>query len=258
LQLASRIPPVHQRQARTINDALHQPTYRIHMKLSQKAVRLFSKRGYRSTLHALHRWSHPISLSRVKAQIDLAGLNRIRSRHGVEGEATRYPKYLDVDRFLRMNIRRAQDLRLNITPPLRVLDLGSGAGYFLHVCRYLGHTGMGLDMAEPPMFGEMFELLGLQRVVWRIEAFTPLPAIEGRFDLITAFSICFNGHKSDRVWGVPEWKFLLDNLRNDLLAPGGKIYFDLNPEADGSSITPALRTFFEQQGGSIDRSKVRI
>lgn len=209
-------------------------------------------------MHALHRWSHPISLSRVKAQIDLDELDRIRSRHGVSGELTHYPKYLDLDRFLRMNIRRAQDLRLNIAPPLRVFDLGSGAGYFLHVCRYLGHTGMGLDMAEPPMYDETFKLLGLQRVIWRIEAFTPLPSLDKRFDLITAFSICFNGHKSDRVWGVPEWEFLLNDLRQNFLAPGGRIYFDLNPEADGSSVTPALASFFRQQGGSIDRSKVSI
>ncbi len=227
------------------------------MQLSQKIGRLFSVRGWRSAAHALHRWTHPISLARLKAEVDLDGLAGIRSRHGVSGEKTRYPKYLDVDGFLRMNIRRAQDLRLNLGPPLRVLDLGSGGGYFLFVCRSLGHSGVGLDVGEPAMYGEMFELFELTRVLWRIEAFQPLPVLGERFDLITAFSICFNGHKSERIWGVREWEFLFDDLQQNFLKPGGRIYFDLNPEADGSSVTPALHDFFLRRGASIDRSKIR-
>ena len=226
------------------------------MTFSEKIRRLFNARGWRSVRHALHRALHPISLAEIKSGINLEGLNAIRERHGVPGEKTRYPKYLDVEKFLRMNIRRAQDLRLNVSRPRRVLDLGSGGGWFLLVCRHLGHSGIGIDLGEPAMFGEMFELFGLKRVVSRIDAFVPLPALGERFDLVTAFSICFNGHKSDHVWGVPEWKFLLDDLRTNFLAPGGTIYFDLNPEKAGPAIGPALREFFLGYGATVDRSKV--
>jgi SAM-dependent methyltransferase len=228
------------------------------VQLSQKIVRPFTPRGRQSFLHAIHRWFHPISLKRVKAGMNLAGLDKVRERHGVPGERTLYPKYLDVDRFLKMNIRRAQDLRLNLGAPLRVLDLGSGGGYFLTVCRFLGHGGIGIDLDEPAMYGEMFEAFGLKRVIWRIEAFQPLPSLGERFDLITAFSIAFNGHKREGRWGMPEWEFLLNDLRRNLLKPGGRIYLDLNPEHDGSFMTPTLHGYFLDQGASIDRSKVLL
>jgi len=57
---------------------------------------------------------------------------------------------------------------------------------------------------------------------------------------------------------VPEWEFLLNDLQKNFLEPGGRIYFDLNPEADGSSVTPPLKAFFLQRGAMIDRSKVSI
>ena len=226
------------------------------MTLGQKLGKLFNTAAWRSAGRALYRWSHPVSLSDLKRGIDFDRLNEIRERHGVPGDKTNYPKYLDLDRFLRMNIRRAQDLQLTGSRPRRILDLGSGAGWFLFVARYLGHSGIGVDLENPAMFGEMFELFGLKRVVSRIEAFTPLPKLDQRFDLITAFSVCFNGHKSAELWDVPQWEFFLNDIQTNLLADGGSIYLDLNPEADGSFVTPSLREFFLRRGAKIEHSKV--
>jgi hypothetical protein len=75
----------------------------------------------------------------------------------------------------------------------------------------------------------------------------------GRFDLISAFSIAFNGHKTAQVWGPGEWEFLLNDLRERFLLPGGRIYLDLNPEPDGSFMTPELRAFFLARGAQLDR-----
>jgi hypothetical protein len=55
-------------------------------------------------------------------------------------------KYLAVDHFLRVAIRRAVRLGLHQTTPMRVLDLGSGAGIFAHVCRAWGHDAVGSDL----------------------------------------------------------------------------------------------------------------
>ena len=45
------------------------------------------------------------------------------------------------------------------------------------------------------MFREITRLLGVRRVVQQIEAFRPLPSFGQKFDVITAFMICFNNHK---------------------------------------------------------------
>ena len=65
-------------------------------------------------------------------------------------------------------------------------------------------------MDRVSMFREITRLLGVRRVVQQIEAFRPLPSFGQKFDVITAFMICFNNHKMPGLWGVPEWEFFLD------------------------------------------------
>lgn len=227
------------------------------MQLAHKINKLFSGQAMKSAGEAFHRALHPITVDQVIKGIDSGGLERIKAKYAVPGEQTHWPKYVDAKRWLSLNIRRAQDLRLNIRrSPLRILDLGSGGGYFLIVARYLGHSGIGLDIDDPPMYEDMFEVFGLKRVVWRIEAFEPLPELNERFDLVTAFSICFNGHKTEGLWTSKEWEFLLKDLKRRFLRPRGEIFLGMNPEPGNIYYTPELKAFFLQRGAQIDRAKV--
>ncbi len=228
------------------------------MRLIDKIAKLGDPDAYRSTWRGVQRALHPLPVSRFLGRIDQPALSALAARHKdalLPGQ--NWTKYFEAERWLKLNVRRAQDIGLDREKrPLRVLDLGSGAGYFLFVCRELGHPGIGLDVPEPAFYGDIFRLLGLERIEARIEARTPLPGAllaGGRFDLITAFSIAFNGHKSDQLWGPAEWDFLLNDLRDRFLAPDGRIYFDLNPEHDGTFMTPELREFFRGRGAQIDR-----
>jgi hypothetical protein len=63
--------------------------------------------------------------------------------------------------------------------------------------------------------------------------------------------ICFNNHKHADLWGVPEWNFFLDDLTKHL-APGGRVWLELNREYDGTCYTPELKQLFEQRGAQID------
>ena len=94
-------------------------------------------------------------------------------------DAPRINRFSDVDHWLKINIERAQDLWLDRSPPLRILDLGCGPGYFLYVCKQLGHEGVGVDIDEQPLFRETTALLGVRRVIFRIEPQTPLPDLGG-------------------------------------------------------------------------------
>jgi len=85
-----------------------------------------------------------------------------------------------------------------------------------------------------------------------------LPDLGERFDLVTAFSICFNGHKRANLWTSKEWAFFLNDLEKRFLRAGGEIFLGMNPEEDGSFYTPALKQFFIERGAQIDRSKVRF
>ncbi|MDQ6654424.1 MAG: class I SAM-dependent methyltransferase [Verrucomicrobiota bacterium] len=232
--------------------------------MSEKITRIASARGRRSVKQAILRLLFPMTVRSVMRQIDQTKLAAIAERYRVPGEKRHWPKYVDVERWLRLNLRRAHDLGLTRTPrgrSLNILDLGSGGGFFLLVCKLRGHRGIGLDLARPPLYGELFNLFGLRRVISAIEAFKPLPesaAAHGPFDLVTAFSVCFNGQHTPELWGSREWDFLLDDLQQRFLLPGGRVYLDLNPEKDGSFFTPELRAYFLARGAEIDRSKVSL
>ena len=207
------------------------------------------------TLRVLRPTRFQLETQRVIETIDPAGFGQIRQRYVVADPGADWPKYLDLDRWIGVNIRRIRQLELDVARPKRVLDLGCGAGYFLHIAQLLGHSGVGLDMDRLPMFREITRLLGVHRVVQQIQAFHPLPNFGQKFDVITAFMICFNNHKMPGLWGVPEWEFFLDDLAKHL-TPRGRVWLELNQEYDGTFYTPALKRFFEKRGAKVDEQKV--
>ena len=207
------------------------------------------------TLRVLRPTRFQLETQRVIETIDPAGFEQIRQRYAVADPGADWPKYLDLDRWIGVNIRRIRQLELDVARPKRILDLGCGAGYFLHIAQLLGHSGVGLDMDRLAMFREITRLLGVRRVVEQIQAFRPLPNFGQQFDVITAFMICFNNHKMPGLWGVPEWEFFLDDLAKHL-TPRGRVWLELNQEYDGTFYTPALKEIFEKRGAKIDEQKV--
>jgi SAM-dependent methyltransferase len=207
------------------------------------------------TLRLLRTNRFPLETQRVIETIDPAGFEQIRRRYAVADPGADWPKYLDLDRWIGVNIRRIRQLELDLTGPKQILDLGCGAGYFLYIAQLLGHSGVGLDMDRLPMFREVTRLLGVHRVVQRIRPFYPLPNFGKKFDVITAFMICFNNHKMPGLWGVPEWEFFLNDLAK-YLKPRGRIWLELNQEYDGTFYTPELKEFFLKRGASIEEQKV--
>jgi SAM-dependent methyltransferase len=207
------------------------------------------------TLRLLRSSRFPLNKKRVIETIDPVAFEQIRKRYAVANPGADWPKYLDLDRWIGINIRRIRQVELDLVRPKRILDLGCGAGYFLYIAQLLGHSGLGLDMDRLSMFREVTRLLGVRRVVKRIEAFRPLPDFGQKFDFITAFMICFNNHKMPDLWKVPEWEFFLDDLAKHL-TPRGRVWLELNQEYDGSFYTPELKEFFQKRGARINEQKV--
>jgi SAM-dependent methyltransferase len=153
-------------------------------------------------------------------------------------------------------VERAQDLWLDRAPPLRVLDLGCGAGYFLYVCKFFGHNVLGLDTDNEPLFRATLALLDVPRTVARIEPDVPLPDLGTKFDLVAAHRICFQRIGGKNEWTPQHWEFFINDIRTRFLEPSGRLLLDFNPRPDGSSFfTPELRACFLSQGARLFRSK---
>ena len=211
-----------------------------------------AKRHWRRSLRPA---PFPLEIARIIETIDPEKFEGIRRRYGVEDPGEDWPKYLDLDRWIDINIRRVRRLDLDLSPPQRILDLGAGTGYFVYIAKLLGHDVVALDIDDVPMFGDITRLLGVPRVIWQIQPFTPLPDLGKKFDLITAFQICFNSHKQSNLWGISEWKFFLNDLSSHL-RPDGRVWLELNREYHGDCYTPELKEFFEQRGAKIDNHRV--
>ncbi len=159
---------------------------------------------------------------------------------------------------MRTNVKRVRDLRLKKAPPsLRILDIGCGSGYFLHIAKCLGHEVLGMDLDKEPIFRETIALLGLKRIIHRIEPFQALPDTGAPFDLITAHMTRFNWHNDGTPWGTKEWEFFLKDLASRL-TPSGRLQFDLNALPDGRHMEPELRQFFLSKGAHIDRRRIHL
>jgi SAM-dependent methyltransferase len=229
------------------------------VRFRHKIKKLFSGQGLASARNHARRFFHrarfPLDADRIVQSIDGEQFEQIRRRYAVDDPGGDWPKYLDLHRWIEINIRRIRELDIDLSPPQRILDLGCGTGYFLYICRLLGHDVLGLDLDNLPMFAEITKLLGVRRVISCIQRFEPLPKLGQRFDLITAFLICFNNHKHADLWGVPEWDFFLDDLAKHL-APRGRVWLELNREYDGTFYTTELREFFQKRGAKIDEHKI--
>jgi SAM-dependent methyltransferase len=224
------------------------------VKFSRKLTKLALPLTYRRTWRRVQRWLHPIRLQPLLAQIDHERLRAIQAQYA--SSSGHYAKYLEVEPQLKLNIQRVQDLKLHLSPPQEVLDIGSGGGFFLFIAKQFGHGCLGLDTDEFPVFGELTQLFGVPRKIWTIRAFEPLPDLGRKFDRITAFSTAFQGrHMHSWQWGPEEWRFFLDDL-NRHLKPGGRIFFALNPAYAARYYTPEILDFFLSRGATVERENV--
>src|SRR6184192_1090202 len=153
------------------------------MKLYRKIRKLAHPLTYRRAWRRAQRSIFRLPLGPLRTTIDPERLREIQQRYA--NVPAGYAKYTNVDPWLRLNRERVQDLKLHRSAPKHVLDLGCGGGFFLFILKTLGHSVLGLDTARVPLYPELLDLFGVDRVVWRIKALEPLPDLDQKFDWIT-------------------------------------------------------------------------
>jgi SAM-dependent methyltransferase len=231
------------------------------LNLTQKIAKLGQPLTYRRSWRRMRRRLFPIPAEALLERIDQPRLRALQEKHGLwlPTASTGWPdyaKYLDVPKYLPLNIRRVQDLNLQSTPPLDILDIGCGAGYFLFVAQAQGHKGLGLDVAGIPVFDTMVDLFGVRRIIYTIKAFEPLPDLGSKFDLITGFSTSFHGKREHSwCWGAKEWDFFITDLKRHLKREA-RIFFGLNPIDGDTYYTREILDVFARHGAEVERENV--
>lgn len=180
----------------------------------------------------------------------------VQNEFGVDDPGVGAEKYLDVNVFLLEAYRRAFLLRLDLKPPKRILDLGTGAGYFPWVCNRLGHDVEAIDLDNNSMYNALVEALEVRRYAHEIKSEGELP-VNKTYELITAFMICFNGHHTNQLWGVCDWQSFLRTLAT-YCSQDSEIFLSFNIESSVEPISPRLDEYLRSNSSKASGLEYQI
>jgi SAM-dependent methyltransferase len=222
---------------------------------------LFSTDAFQSFWEDVARRTHPVNARAILATIDQKALDELREKYPRQPDSPKINRFEDANYWVRINLKRVQDLWLDRSEPIRILDLGCGSGFFLYICKLFHHDVVGLDRDTNPLFRGTTELLGIPRVTADIDPCVPLPDLGERFDLVTAYRICFQRIPTEekgswQEWGPNEWTFFINDIRTRFLQPGGRLLLAFNPRPDESYFDADVKACFESHGARFFRSKV--
>jgi len=231
------------------------------VRVAHKVQKLFSTDTLLSLSEHIARRTHPVSVSSILSTIDQEALDDLRQKYPRHPDSPKINQFEDARYWVRINLKRVQDLWLDRSRPIRILDLGCGSGFFLYICKLFHHEIVGLDRDTNPLFRGTTELLGVPRVPSDIHPCLPLPDLGEKFDLVTAYRICFQRMEKQgkgvwKEWGPKEWTFFLNDIRSRFLKPDGRILLDFNPRTDGTYFDEPVRESFRDQRARFFRSTV--
>jgi len=193
------------------------------------------------------------------ATIDTESLFALRKGAAARSLAIMDLKYFDLDFWIEENLYRFFDLELQKHMGRRLLDIGTGFGYFPYICRYFGVPAEGLDRHGHQIYDEVCAVLGVKKRNFTIQPNKPLPRYDHRFSVITAYQIGFNQSPAGGLWSPENWEYFLEDVFENLLAPEGLLYLKLNYAfRRGEFIDPEVAKVFDRYGGDRRFGTVRL
>ena len=194
-----------------------------------------------------------IDFLKIRNEISKILLN-ISIKYKSDNPGESYEKYLDSNvwifecllRFYRLNLHKLKH-------KINILDLGTGAGYFPFICRFYGHNVESIDIPDNEMYNEIIDAFKLYRYGQYI-TYNSFLITHNRYNLISAFMICFNEHKKSNLWHIMEWETFLNNIKNNNLTHNGEIYLSFNAESFEEPVNRELLSYFESRNGDVINS----
>jgi len=143
-------------------------------------------------------------------------------------------------RWIQEKLSVALWLGLDTAPKKRILDLGTGAGWFIYVARKLGHECYGTDILNRPEYEAGYNFLGID-ILGELTYPMQKMNLDGKFDYITTMR-SFLGQRP-QAWSKEEWKFFLKDM-DDHLNEDGALYLACN---SGSKLDKRYRNLPDDQ-----------
>jgi|TARA_B110000196_G_C20958020_1_gene572582 SAM-dependent methyltransferase len=204
-------------------------------------------------------FSFHLSFLKIKKKLKVLLEIEYRQDNGYS-DVTAQEKYLNYKFWSKESLLRAFKLDLHSSVNKKnILDIGTGAGYFPFICKELGHEGFCIDVPGNDLYDQITDSLSLVKYKRLIKSFEPLSLkTDERFDLITAYMICFNNHKQKDLWGSEQWRFFISDLQSNYLKENGKIVLNFNEEEPGFYFSSELKSYFRQENYIIEDNTILI
>ncbi len=168
-------------------------------------------------------------------------------------------KYLNYKFWLKESLIRFYKLGLHRDEKKTILDIGTGTGYFPFICNEFSHVGFCLDVPDNELYDRITDSLGLIKFKRYINSFELLKLnTNERFDLVTAYMICFNNHKQENLWSNKEWEFFISDLQDNYLKKDGKILLNFNEESPGIYFSSELLGYFNGMNYVVEGNNILI
>ena len=151
-------------------------------------------------------------------------------------------KYIrDIPLYVGKAYIRYNFLELDKSKDLKILDLCTGAGYFVYICNKQ-HVAFGMDWPEyfhnesfANLYQDLWKELGNTVYNHQIVPGEPLK-INTKFDLITSFYPCFNHDLINRrFWSIEEWELFTNYVMDKYLKPKGRLVLTLLARTEGAT-----------------------
>lgn len=203
---------------------------------------------------------------RIAAEIDRPAYAALQDKYRAEVEASdelAVTKYLDLAPWFMIHSRIARLLDIDTRPRSTILDIGAGGGQFLAIAKAHGHDVLAFDQANPPVYGDLLQLLDIPRIEGSVKLGEPLPEGIGRYDMIVINGQVFDvmpGNRKQR-WDVAQWASLIEYLCNAHMTYPGTFFLGLNKSAGPTGTEDFLWPLVdlaESHGAKVERKRATM
>lgn len=120
-------------------------------------------------------------------------------------------------------------------PPRRILDIGAGPSQLLLAARHLGHAVTGTELPElidgdshrARFYRALCGLHDAPVLPLRLEPYKPVIGVGDSYDFITILMAIFSTDSDGVPWTLDMWRFLLTDLRDNILTSDGGLLMRL-------------------------------
>ena len=161
----------------------------------------------------------------VQDVISIVGRNTIKELFNQTGN-----RYLGdaVEKYIQEKLSVANYLGLHKTSGKKLIDIGTGAGWFPYICKLYGHDCIGTETIHTDVFKHsyipIYKHFDIEVTDKLIFANTPFD-LDKQVDYIVTLRSFFPNRPT--VWEVKEWKYFFNDMLTHLKVDGG-LYLGCN------------------------------